>query len=117
MKNKAFKLASVLIAFAIVGCVGVAVAQFIFSNEVNVVINPAKTLVLSSNATEAYSGDTIRLSAVLSGGLSDRIVTFTMDGGPVGAAVSVDGVATLDVLAVNSGGSPLTAVFVASCEQ
>lgn len=94
--NKVFAI--ILILVIVTAGVVVYGLSTIESNEVNITVTPAISLV--SDIPEAYSGDAIALTVTLTN-LSDRLVVFYCNETVIGNITTVSGTGTLFTVAPN----------------
>ena len=107
-------LTIILAIVVAVAIVGVGVYAIVTSNPVSVIVNPTQGIVLETDETEVYHGETITLTATLSEGIPDQGITFFHDNISFDTVVSISGVASCTYVTSNLGDIPITVVFKAT---
>ena len=86
--NRKLSITLVLLTILVVSTAGVTATIIIWSNTVPVTVS-AITLTLSANSTSLLMGETVRLTATLSGGvISDKTIILYINGASNGTAVT-----------------------------
>lgn len=107
---KTLRKISVLTIFALIAAsLSIASAAVILvSNSITTTIYPSQAVTLVNNGTSVFNGDTIRYTATLAQGMTDRVVSFKSGATVLAQITTVSRTATYDVLAVNVGADPIT---------